>query len=144
MSEYTHTLVMIKSKSSYRPGNHFYSTAPWQDKTENPVFDVGMGCHDAECCELVGLYLLSLFKLLNLNIRIYRDDSLGVLCMNLQQAELKKKEICKIFKQNNLSITIEVNLKSVDFFRYNHGSQLWGVMTLHEAKQFPHIHLQTK
>ena len=32
-----------------------------------------------------------------------------------RQQELKKKELCKIFKENNLQITVEANLKIVDF-----------------------------
>ena len=103
--------IILQARKSFL----FSGNTPW-NKTQNPDFDVGMGCLDgAECCELVGLFLLSCLKPLNLNIGIYRDDALGVLAMTPRQAELKKKEICRIFKQNNLSITIEVNLKSVDF-----------------------------
>ena len=46
---------------------------------------------------------------------LYRDDVLGVIDFTPRQAELKKKEICKIFKALNLSITIEVNAKVVNF-----------------------------
>ena len=35
--------------------------------------------------------------------------------MTPRQAEICKKEVCKIFKTQNLSITIEVNLKIVNF-----------------------------
>jgi Holliday junction resolvase RusA-like endonuclease len=52
---------------------------------------------------------------LNINLGVYRDDALGVLAMTPRQCELTKKEICKVFKQHKLSITIEVNLKVVNF-----------------------------
>ena len=75
-----------------------------------------MGSFDgAECCELVGLYILSKLQPMNINVGLYRDDALGVLDCRPRQAELKKKEICRIFKEINLSITIEVNVKVVNF-----------------------------
>ena len=75
-----------------------------------------MGCFDgAECCEIVGLYILSLLQHLNVNLGLYRDDGLGVTSMTPRQTELAKKEICKMFKQEKLSITIEVNHKVTDF-----------------------------
>ena len=52
---------------------------------------------------------------MNINIGLYRDDALGVLDCRPRQAELKKKEICRKFKDLNLSITIEVNVKVVNF-----------------------------
>ena len=103
--------MILQSRKSFL----FDENKPW-NKTVNPRFDVAMGSFDgAECCDMVGLYLLSCLQPLNLNIGLYRDDALGVLKMTPRQAELKKKEICNIFKSNNLSITIEVNLKIVNF-----------------------------
>ena len=75
-----------------------------------------MGSFDgAECCELVGLYMLSCLKHLKINIGVYRDDALGVLKMTSRQAENMKKEICNIFKKHKLSIEIVVNAKIVNF-----------------------------
>ena len=86
----------------------FDKNTPW-NKTQNPDFDVSMGSLDgAEVCELVGLYLLSCLQHLNINLGVYRDDALGVLAMTPRQCELTKKEICKIFKQHKLSITIDI------------------------------------
>ena len=59
----------------------------------------------AEVCELVGLYLLSLLQLLDMNVGLYRDDGLAVTKLSPQNTERMKKEICKIFKQNDLNIT---------------------------------------
>ena len=103
--------IILQARKSFL----FSKNTPW-NKKQNPEFDVGMGCCDgAECCELVGLYLLSLLQHLKMNLGVYRDDALGVLETTPRQAELIKKEVCKIFKQQNLSITIEVNLKVVNF-----------------------------
>jgi hypothetical protein len=79
-------------------------------------FDVTMGSFDgAETCELVGLYLLSQMQHLNIDLGLYRDDGLAASSLSPRQTEHTKKEICKIFKNNNLKITIEANLKVVDF-----------------------------
>ena len=75
--------------------------------------------HGAECCELVGLFLLSLLQHLKLILGLYRDDGLGVCSLTARQIELTKKEMCKIFKEQGLSITIEANHKVVNFLDVN-------------------------
>ena len=93
----------------------FSNGAPW-NKKQDSNFDVAMGSFDgAECCDLVGLYILAQLKHLNIKIGLYRDDALGITSMTPRQADLMKKEICKIFKQMKLSITIDVNVKTVNF-----------------------------
>ena len=75
-----------------------------------------MGSYDgAETCELVGLYILSQLNELDINVGLYRDDGLAVCKKTPRQTEILKKEICKIFKTNKLKITIEANLKYVNF-----------------------------
>ena len=97
----------------------FDGNIPW-NKKNNAEFDVGMGSFDgAECCDLVGLYMLSQLQHLNINLGKYRDDALGVTSMTPRQADIAKKEICKIYQQNSLSIEIQVNAKSVDFLDIN-------------------------
>ena len=61
------------------------------------------------------MYILSCLKHLKVNIGLYRDDALGITCMTARQADLLKKEICRIFKEMKLSITIDVNMKVVNF-----------------------------
>ena len=79
-------------------------------------FDVTMGSYDgAETCELVGLYLLSKLNHIDVNIGLYRDDGLAISNKTPRQTEIIKKEICQIFKNNGLSITIEANKKVVDY-----------------------------
>ena len=78
-----------------------------------------MGCCDgAEICELVGIFILN--KLSNVidknSIGLYGDDSLGVFDkLSGPQIEKKKKKIIKIFKDCGLSVTVTINITSVDF-----------------------------
>ena len=85
-------------------------------KKGNSIFDVTMGSFDgAEICDLVGLFILSQLQKLDLNIGLYRDDGLAVGIQTPRQLEIIKLKICKIFKENQLSITIDANLKVVNF-----------------------------
>ena len=83
------------------------------------MFDVVMGSYDdAEVCELVGMFALSqLPKWYNrCDIGIYRDDGLAVFRgMSGSMAESAKKDITKSFNDLGLRITIETNLKTVNF-----------------------------
>jgi hypothetical protein len=78
-----------------------------------------MGSFDgAEICELVGLYILE--KLTDTfgknNIGLYRDDGLATLNNKTgSQIDRAKKALIKIFKENDLAITVETNLQSTDF-----------------------------
>ena len=80
-------------------------------------FDVTMGSFDgAEMCELVGCYLLSLLtERYEQNIGLYRDNGLAVFNKMPQEIEKIKKELCKIFRENDLKITIEANKTIVNF-----------------------------
>ena len=103
--------IIMQSKRSFL----FDKNVPWSKKGESN-FNVGMESFDgAETCELVGLFMLHQLKQLNLNQGIYRDDALIACQLRPRQVELKKKEICRIFRDHNLSITIEANLKVVNF-----------------------------
>ena len=64
-----------------------------------------MGSFDgAEVCELVGLYLLSQLQHLAMNVAITNKRPRAV--------ENMKKEMCQIFKDNGLNITIDANEKN--------------------------------
>ena len=84
-----------------------------------------MGCYDgAETCQLVGIYIQNkLCKLMNKkDFGVYRDDGLEILRNTSgPEADRKRKNIIKIFKECGLSITCEVNRKIVDFLdvRFN-------------------------
>lgn len=97
----------------------FSNGKPWNKKT-NKDFDVTMGSWDgAEICDLIGLYMLSLMSNLDAKIGLYRDDGLCVCDLRPRQVELLKKKLCKIFKDNGLNITIDANVKNVNFLDIN-------------------------
>ena len=50
-----------------------------------------------------------------ISIGLYRDDGLAAINQTPQRIEKIKKDICQIFAQNNLRITIEANKKIVNF-----------------------------
>ena len=97
----------------------FKDGEPWVKKGSKP-FDVTMGSWDgAECADLVGLYLLSKLSGLGLDIGLYRDDGLGACSLTPRQAEMAKKKLCRIFSENGFKITVQANMKSVDFLDIN-------------------------
>ena len=78
-----------------------------------------MGSFDGcEVCELVGLYMLDGLSSIcdKEDAGLYRDDGLAAF-ENLSGPEATRmaKKIIKLFKDNNLGITIETNLKKTDF-----------------------------
>lgn len=95
----------------------FNNGQPWEKKNSNTLFDVTMGSYDgAETCELVGCYLLAqLQQIPNIEIGLYRDDGLAATTQTPRETERIKKQICNVFKNNNLKITIEANKKVVNF-----------------------------
>jgi hypothetical protein len=65
---------------------------------------------------VVGLFLLNLLKgLPNFQAILYRDDGLGVTSSTPRLQEKLKQNIVKIFADQDLGITIEINLKRVNF-----------------------------
>ena len=78
-----------------------------------------MGCFvGAEICEIVGLYILHILgnKFGKDNLGLYRDD--GLACfrgINGPTSDRIRKDIVGIFKELGLKITIETNLKIVNF-----------------------------
>ena len=95
----------------------FDENSTWVKKAGSQDFDVTMGSYDgAETCELVGLYILDKISPILSTSGLYRDDGLAVLKnANGHQADKIRKEIIKIFKCLGLNITIQVNLKTVNF-----------------------------
>ena len=64
-------------------------------KKTNSIFDVTMGSFDgAETCELIGLYILSQLKDLDINVGLYRDDGLAVCNKSPKEIDQIKKQIC--------------------------------------------------
>ena len=62
----------------------------------------------AEVCEIVGLYILSQLKHLDMTIGLYRDDGLGVIRhVGGPEIECRNKAIIQIFKQQKPAPDIE-------------------------------------
>ena len=76
-----------------------------------------MGSYDGEeSCELVGSFFLhQITQKYDENFGLYRDDGLGVIKATPRKIEITKKDICSIFNNHGLKITIEANKKIVDF-----------------------------
>ena len=83
------------------------------------LFDVTMGSYDrADVCEQVGIYVLNTLanKYDKNNIGLYRDDGLAAFKnTSSNKADKIKKDITRIFKESGLRITIQTNLKVVNF-----------------------------
>ena len=93
-----------------------------------------MGSYDgAEVCELVGIYVLNIIanKYDKNNIGLYRDDGLAVFKnISGSKADKIKKDITKIFKEMDLRITIQTNLKVVNFLHIT--------LNLNNGKYYPY------
>ena len=83
------------------------------------MFDVTMGSFDgAEVCELVGIYVLNILasKYNKKQMGLYWDDRLVVFENTTgKQADAIKKDITKSFHDLGLKITIDTNMKIVNF-----------------------------
>ena len=67
-------------------------------------------------CEVVGLYMLQKLGVLEgFECLLYRDDGLGVTQMDSKQQDALGRKIRKMFEEEGLGITLEINLPSVDF-----------------------------
>lgn len=78
-----------------------------------------LGCCDGtEVCQLVGSYILSKSKIIigREVLGLYQDDGLGVFCsLSGPQVDRKQKQMEERFRQCKLSITVEINLKNLNF-----------------------------
>ena len=78
-----------------------------------------MGAYDGtEVFELIGMFMLSLLcKHINKNhIGLYRDDGLAILKNTSgPEAEKLKKKLQKLFKEKDLDIIIQCNLKITNY-----------------------------
>ena len=97
----------------------FQNSEPWVKKLGNENFDVPMGCYNgSEVWELVGSFILNkLTPIVNKSdIGLYQHGGLGILYnVSKPEPERKKEAIVTAFKGYGLSITIQYNLKTVDF-----------------------------
>ena len=103
--------IILKSKQSLL----YTRNTPWVKKG-NENFDVGMGSWDgAETTDLEGLFLLSQLEKLEADIGLYRYDGLLAAENSPRNIEKLKQEISTIFNSNGFKITIDANMKQVNF-----------------------------
>ena len=92
-----------------------------------------MGCFDgAEICELIGAFTLAnLSEAFNgSNVGLYRDDGLAVFRnVSGHDADKIRKTMIGIFNNLGLKITIQTNLKVVDFLDVT--------LNLHDGEALP-------
>ena len=97
----------------------FANDKAWVKKSGDSSFDVTMGFYDgAEVCKLVGLYILYVLgnKFGKENMGLYRDDGLACLHgIDGPTSDRIRKDIVSIFQELNLKVTIQTNLKAVNF-----------------------------
>ena len=97
----------------------FSEDRAWVKKEGPGLFDVAMGSYDgAEICELVGIFVLSHLpeRYVRSNVGLYRDDGLAVFRdVSGSAAEHVKKDIIRSFNDLGLRITIQSNLRIVNF-----------------------------
>ena len=98
------------------------------------LFDVPMGCYDgAEICGLIGTFALAtLVERLNKgSIGLYRDDGLAAFWgVSGREADRIRKDIIKIFADLGLKITIQINLKVINYLDIT--------LNLHTGKYYPY------
>jgi hypothetical protein len=73
------------------------------------------GCKNGNRCTQYYIQISYIATTAKSNVGLYRDDGLATSTKTPRQTENIKKEITKIFRQNNLKITIEANKTHVDF-----------------------------
>ena len=95
----------------------FSQEGAWM-KRENSTFDITMGSLDgAECCEVVGLYILHRLAdiIPMVDCGLYRDDGLAMVRGSGPQVERLRKDLVKVFLEMELKVTVEANLTITDF-----------------------------
>ena len=105
--------IIVESKNSLLYGNGCH----WSKKGDGN-FDVAQGSYDgAECCDIVGLFMLSELEKEKLAAELgkFRDDGLGASDARPRQVEKIKKKICEVYNKHGLQITVEANKKVVQF-----------------------------
>ncbi|KAJ8027867.1 hypothetical protein HOLleu_29941 [Holothuria leucospilota] len=96
----------------------FHDGKPWVKKSSEDLFDVTMGSFDgAEICELVGTFPLhKITQKYDIGrIGLYRDDGLAAFDAPPQKIERIKKDLCQIFSNYHLRITVEANMKTINY-----------------------------
>ena len=105
---------------------NYHQNSPWTKKNANNMFDVTMGSYDeAETCELIGAYMLSLLapKFKN-EVGLYHDDGLAICKATPKEIEKPKQEVCQVFKSNGLKSQSKLTKRSSTFLMWPSTSQM--------------------
>ena len=105
--------IIMESKKSFL----YTGDTPWVKKG-SVNFDNGMGAFDgAECCDLIGLFLLDQLKnrIKEIESVLFRDDGIAVSDATPRLLEKARQKIVKIFGEWGLKITSTANLKVIQF-----------------------------
>ena len=98
-----------------------------------------MGAYDgAEVCELIGIFMLSLLsKHINKNhIGLYKDVGLTILKNTSgPEAEKLKKKLQKLFKEKDLDIIIQCNLKITNYLDITLNLKRWFIPPLQKTQR---------
>ena len=90
---------------------------------DSGLFNVTTGAYDgAEVCELVGtlIFIQTFSKIYKNNNDVYRDDGLAIFKnISDRKPEKVKNNIRKLFKENELDIVIQCNMKTVNYRTLN-------------------------
>ena len=79
-------------------------------------FDITMGSYSgAECCDIVGLFLLSKLAHLPIKAGAYRDDFLSVCSLPPFQVEKVKQKVVEVFQQYGLKVKAAANARVANF-----------------------------
>ena len=85
-------------------------------KTQTGLHDITMGSFPgAEVCELVGLYILTKLRDIQIEAILYRDDGALISYKGGRTNQLDVTRIREVFMKEDLTITIEANLQVLDF-----------------------------
>ena len=113
---------------------------PWVKKEGLGLFDVAMGSYDvAEICDLIGIFALSQLpeQYDRRDIGLYRDDGLVVFRgISGSLADRIKKDFTRSFDQLGLGITIQTNIRSVNFLNV--------MFNLRVVKYYPYLEPNNK
>ena len=98
----------------FRKSILLHNRSTWVKKDDDGMFDVKTrSLEGTEVCELDGHFTSNNLsnKYRTNNIRFYRDDGLAT----FKNTERTRREITRHFKEHGLKITIQSNLKSLDY-----------------------------
>ena len=92
-----------------------HNNTTWVKKGDTN-FDITMGSYSgAECCDIVGLFLLSRLQHLPIKVGAYRDDFLSVCALTPFQVEKVKQEVIEVFQQYGLKVKAKANARICNF-----------------------------